>query len=97
MIYGQEEIESTTLNGILRIMRSCSKAKTVKRLVYTSTAGTITVQPQPPVSEFTEDLWSDIDLCYQHKMYGWVITLYNSPVLNSSSVIGINNVACIDM
>ncbi|XP_017254388.1 dihydroflavonol 4-reductase isoform X2 [Daucus carota subsp. sativus] len=69
----EEEIESTTLNGILSIMRSCSKAKTVKRLVYTSTTGTITVQPQPPaVSEFTEDLWSDIDLCYQHKMYGWM-------------------------
>ncbi|WOH00731.1 hypothetical protein DCAR_0520105 [Daucus carota subsp. sativus] len=67
---GEEEIEATTLNGILSIMRSCSKAKTVKRFVYTSTAGTITVQPQPPVSEFTEDLCSDIDLCYLHKMYG---------------------------
>ncbi|WOH00730.1 hypothetical protein DCAR_0520104 [Daucus carota subsp. sativus] len=69
---GEEEIDSTTLNGILSIMRSCSKAKTVKRFVYTSTTGTITVQPQPPFNEFTEDLWSDIDLCYQHKMYGWM-------------------------
>uniref|UniRef100_A0A164YC42 Dihydroflavonol 4-reductase n=1 Tax=Daucus carota subsp. sativus TaxID=79200 RepID=A0A164YC42_DAUCS len=69
---GEEEIESTTLNGILSIMRSCSKPKTVKRFVYTSTTGTITVQPQPPLHEYTEDLWTDVDLCYELKMYGWM-------------------------
>ena len=65
-------MESTTLNGILSIMRSCSKANTVKRFVYTSSTGTITVQAQPPLHEYTEDLWTDVDLCYELKMYGWV-------------------------
>ncbi|KAK1399262.1 Dihydroflavonol 4-reductase [Heracleum sosnowskyi] len=67
-----EEIESTTLNGILSVMRSCSKAKTVKRFIYTSTTSTIMLQSQPPLDEYTEDLWSDVDLCYEHKMYGWM-------------------------
>ncbi|WOH00729.1 hypothetical protein DCAR_0520103 [Daucus carota subsp. sativus] len=69
---GEEEMESTTLNGILSIMRSCSKANTVKRFVYTSSTGTITVQAQPPLHEYTEDLWTDVDLCYELKMYGWM-------------------------
>ncbi|XP_017251508.1 bifunctional dihydroflavonol 4-reductase/flavanone 4-reductase isoform X1 [Daucus carota subsp. sativus] len=67
-----EEIESTTLNGILSIMRSCSKAKTVKRFIYTSTTATILMQRQPPVDEYTEEHWSDLDLCYELKMYGWM-------------------------
>lgn len=67
-----EEIESTTLNGILSILRSCSKAKTLKRFIYTSTTGAIVVQPQPPLHEYTEDLWTDVDLCYEHKMYAWM-------------------------
>ncbi|XP_074368056.1 bifunctional dihydroflavonol 4-reductase/flavanone 4-reductase-like [Apium graveolens] len=69
---GNEEIDSTTLNGILSILRSCSKVKTLKRFIYTSSTGTIGVQPQPPLDEYTEDLWSDVDLCYQHKMTGWM-------------------------
>ncbi|KAL8148576.1 dihydroflavonol 4-reductase-like isoform X2 [Apium graveolens] len=68
---GKDETE-TTLNGILSILRSCSKAKTVKRFVYTSTIGTISVQRQPPLHEYTEDLWSDVDLCYERKMYKWM-------------------------
>ncbi|KAK1399263.1 Dihydroflavonol 4-reductase [Heracleum sosnowskyi] len=68
---GKDETE-TTVNGILSIMRSCSKAKTVKRFVYTSTIGTITMQRQPPLHEYTEDLWSDVDFCYEQKMFGWM-------------------------
>ncbi|KAM7518224.1 hypothetical protein LguiB_017186 [Lonicera macranthoides] len=44
----ENEVIKTTVNGVLNIMRSCVKAKTVKRLVYTSTTGTIVVQRQPP-------------------------------------------------
>ncbi|KAL1815783.1 hypothetical protein ACET3Z_018357 [Daucus carota] len=66
-----EEIESTTVNGILSIMRSCSKAKTVKRFVYTSSTGNIMMQRQPPVDEYTEEHWSDLDLCYELKMFAW--------------------------
>ncbi|KAK1399265.1 tetraketide alpha-pyrone reductase 1-like [Heracleum sosnowskyi] len=53
-------------------MRSCSKAKTVKRFIYTSTTSTIIMQSKPSLDEYIEDLWSDVDLCYEHKMYGWM-------------------------
>lgn len=68
-----EEINSATVNGILSIMRSCSKAKTVKRFIYTASVYTIAMQPQPVlVDEYTEDNWSDVDFCYDSKMFGWV-------------------------
>ncbi|KAA8537596.1 hypothetical protein F0562_027204 [Nyssa sinensis] len=43
----ENEVIKPTVNGVLNIMRSCSKAKTVKRLIFTSTTGTIAVQRQP--------------------------------------------------
>ncbi|KAK1397192.1 Dihydroflavonol 4-reductase [Heracleum sosnowskyi] len=68
----KEDTESATiLNGLLNVMRSCSKTKTLKRFIYTSTTGTIIMQPQPPLHEYTENLWSDVDFCYDSKMHGW--------------------------
>ncbi|XP_063949539.1 dihydroflavonol 4-reductase-like isoform X2 [Daucus carota subsp. sativus] len=66
-----EDIESTTVNGILSIMRSCTKAKTVKRFIYTSSTGTVIMQRQPPLHEYTEELWSDLDFCNETKMFAW--------------------------
>ena len=60
-----------TINGVLSIIRSCTKAKTVKRLVFTSSAGTVNVQEhQQPV--YDENNWSDLDFIYAKKMTGWV-------------------------
>ncbi|XP_058217225.1 dihydroflavonol 4-reductase-like [Rhododendron vialii] len=67
----QNEVIKPTVNGVLNIMRSCCKAKTVKRLIYTSTTGTVAVQrhPQP---EFNESFWTDIDFCKDQKMTAWM-------------------------
>lgn len=60
-----------TINGVLSIIKSCAKAKTVKRLVFTSSAGTVNVQEhQLPV--YDENNWSDLDFVYEKKMTGWV-------------------------
>lgn len=60
-----------TINGVLSIIKSCAKAKTVKRLVFTSSAGTVNVQEhQVPV--YDENNWSDLDFVYEKKMTGWV-------------------------
>ncbi|KAL1820803.1 hypothetical protein ACET3Z_015672 [Daucus carota] len=74
---GMDEIKSTTVNGMLSIMRSCSKAKTVKRFIYTASVYTVAMQPQPQPSlnEYTEDHWSDIDLCFNQKMFGWMYAI----------------------
>ena len=60
-----------TINGVLSIIRSCTKAKTVKRLVFTSSAGTVNGQEhQQPL--YDENNWSDLDFIYAKKMTGWV-------------------------
>lgn len=67
----QNEIIKPTIKGFLDIIKSCAKAKTVKKLVYTSSAGTVNVQEhQLPV--YDETSWSDIDFIYSKKMTAWV-------------------------
>ncbi|KAF2324604.1 hypothetical protein GH714_015558 [Hevea brasiliensis] len=59
------------VDGVLNIMRSCLKAKTIRRFIYTSTAGTVAIQPPPPLPEYDESFWTDVDFCYAEKMPGW--------------------------
>ncbi|XP_019182575.1 PREDICTED: dihydroflavonol 4-reductase-like [Ipomoea nil] len=67
----ENEVIKPAINGVLNIINSCVKAKTVKRLVFTSSAGTLNVQPQQkPV--YDETCWSDLDFIYAKKMTGWM-------------------------
>nr|UXM19723.1 dihydroflavonol 4-reductase 2 [Hydrangea macrophylla] len=67
----ENEVIKTTIEGVLSIIRSCVKAKTVKKLVFTSSAGTVDVQEhQKPVFDVTD--WSDLDFIYAKKMTGWM-------------------------
>ncbi|XP_057500815.1 dihydroflavonol 4-reductase-like [Actinidia eriantha] len=67
----ENEVIKPTINGVLSIIRSCIKAKTVKRLVFTSSAGTVNVQEhQQPL--YDENNWSDLDFIYAKKMTGWM-------------------------
>uniref|UniRef100_F6H062 NAD-dependent epimerase/dehydratase domain-containing protein n=1 Tax=Vitis vinifera TaxID=29760 RepID=F6H062_VITVI len=68
----ENEMIKPTVNGMLDIMRACTKAKSVKRLIYTSTTGTISTGPQPPPLEFDESFWTDIDYCKAQKMTAWM-------------------------
>lgn len=60
-----------TINGVLNVLRSCVKGKTVKRIVYTSTIGSMQIQPQPP-SEYNESLWTDVEFCRAKKIFAWM-------------------------
>lgn len=67
----QNEVIKPTIEGVLGIIKSCAKAKTVKRLVFTSSAGTVNVQEhQLPV--YNEDNWSDLDFINSKKMTAWM-------------------------
>lgn len=69
----QNEVIKPTINGLLDIMKACEKAKTVRRLVFTSSAGTVDVTENPkPVID--ETCWSDVDFCRRVNMTGWVST-----------------------
>ncbi|XP_047160387.1 dihydroflavonol 4-reductase-like [Vigna umbellata] len=67
----ESEVIKPTVNGVLDIMKACMKAKTVRRLVFTSSAGTLNViEHQKPV--FDETCWSDVEFCRRVKMTGWM-------------------------
>jgi bifunctional dihydroflavonol 4-reductase/flavanone 4-reductase len=69
----QNEVIQPTVEGMLSIMRACKDAGTVKRIVFTSSAGTVNIEEQQrPV--YDHDNWSDIDFCRRVKMTGWVCT-----------------------
>lgn len=78
----QNEVIRPTINGMLSIMRACKNAKTVRRLVFTSSAGTLDVEEhRKPV--YDETSWSDLDFVRSVKMTGWVsVTLV--PLITSS-------------
>ncbi|PON54943.1 NAD(P)-binding domain containing protein [Parasponia andersonii] len=67
----QNEVIKPTIAGMLDIMKACVDAKTVKKLVFTSSAGTVNVEPEQK-SVYDESNWSDIDFCRTVKMTGWM-------------------------
>nr|ACJ84553.1 unknown [Medicago truncatula] len=67
----EKEVINPTINGLLDIMKACKKAKTVRRLVFTSSAGTLDVTEQQN-SVIDETCWSDVEFCRRVKMTGWM-------------------------
>ncbi|KAF9610213.1 hypothetical protein IFM89_021151 [Coptis chinensis] len=66
LVKATNEVIKPTIEGMLNIMRSCVKAKTVRRLVFTSSAGTVNVQEhQQPA--YDENCWTDIEFCRTKK------------------------------
>ncbi|KAL6346305.1 hypothetical protein AAG906_033101 [Vitis piasezkii] len=59
-IFFQNEVIKPTINGVLSIIKSCAKAGSVWRLVFTSSAGTVNVEEQRR-PEYDESCWSDLD------------------------------------
>ncbi|CAL4975125.1 unnamed protein product [Urochloa decumbens] len=67
----QNEVIKPTVEGMLSIMRACKEAGTVRRVVFTSSAGTVNIEErQRPV--YDHDNWSDVDFCRRVKMTGWM-------------------------
>nr|AAF23884.2 dihydroflavanol reductase 3 [Lotus corniculatus] len=67
----ENEVIKPTINGVLDIMKACQKAKTVRRLVFTSSAGTLNVIEHQK-QMFDESCWSDVEFCRRVKMTGWM-------------------------
>lgn len=67
----QNEVIKPAINGVLDIMKACLKAKTVRRLVFTSSAGTLNVSVQQK-HVLDETCWSDVEFCQRVKMTAWV-------------------------
>ncbi|KAJ9166064.1 hypothetical protein P3X46_020863 [Hevea brasiliensis] len=67
----ENEVIRPTINGVLDILKSCVKAETVRRVVFTSSAGTVDVQ-ETPKAMYDETCWSDLDFILAKKMTGWM-------------------------
>lgn len=52
-------------------MKACDKAKTVRRIVFTSSAGTVNAEEHQK-NVYDENDWSDLDFIMSKKMTGWV-------------------------
>ena len=72
----QNEVIEPTIKGLLDIMKACVKAKSVRRIVFTSSAGTVDVAEQPKAF-YDENCWSDVEFCRRVKMTGWVSSFYH--------------------
>ncbi|KAF3446343.1 hypothetical protein FNV43_RR11522 [Rhamnella rubrinervis] len=67
----ENEVIKPTIAGLLGIMKACVQAKTVRRLVFTSSAGTVNVEEhRRPV--YDETCWSDVEFCRAKKMTAWM-------------------------
>ncbi|KAJ8772635.1 hypothetical protein K2173_027812 [Erythroxylum novogranatense] len=67
----ENEVIKPTINGVLDIMKACVKAKTVRRVVFTSSAGTVDVEEhKKPV--YDENCWCDLEFVQSVKMTGWM-------------------------
>lgn len=73
----QNEVIKPTIKGLLDIMKACVKGKSVRRIVFTSSAGTVDVAEQPK-AVYDEKCWSDVEFCRRVKMTGWVSSYYLS-------------------
>ncbi|XVF33502.1 hypothetical protein REPUB_Repub17cG0174100 [Reevesia pubescens] len=63
----EEIVTKRAVEGLLGILKASLNSKTVKRVVYTSTAGAI-LYNNKGLSENDESIWSDLDLCRSNKL-----------------------------
>ncbi|ESQ44798.1 hypothetical protein EUTSA_v10003227mg [Eutrema salsugineum] len=70
----ENEVIKPTVNGVLGIMKACVKAKTVRRIVFTSSAGTVNVEEHMK-DVYDESDWSDLNFIMSKKMTGWMYFL----------------------
>ncbi|KAL1198709.1 Dihydroflavonol 4-reductase [Cardamine amara subsp. amara] len=67
----ENEVIKPTVNGMLGVMKACAKAKTVRRVVFTSSAGTVNVEEHQK-NVYNEEDWSDLEFIMSKKMTGWM-------------------------
>ncbi|RDX60933.1 hypothetical protein CR513_60885 [Mucuna pruriens] len=67
----EEVVTKRTIDGALGILRACVNSKTVKRVVYTSSASTVSFSGAEVNDQVDESVWSDVDFLRRVKPFGW--------------------------
>lgn len=70
----ENEVIRPTVNGLLNVMRAFAKAKSVKRVVFTSSVGAMkfTDDYGNPGKIYDETCWTNVELCTRLKITGWI-------------------------
>ncbi|KAK4476522.1 hypothetical protein RD792_015678 [Penstemon davidsonii] len=66
----EEMITEKSVKGMLGILKACVDSKTVKRVVYTSSASTVMFSNERKVDVLDESLWSDVDYIRDVNLFG---------------------------
>ncbi|BAT83844.1 hypothetical protein LR48_Vigan03g067100 [Vigna angularis] len=80
----EEVVTKRAIEGTLGILKAAVKSKTVKRVVYTSSASTVSFTGPEPQDVVDESAWSDVDLLRSVKPFGWSYAV--SKVLTEKAV-----------
>lgn len=95
----EEVVTKRSIDGALGILKACLNSKTVKRVVYTSSASAVQLGKEEDVEQLDESSWSDIDYIKAVKPYGgsYMIskTLTERAVLEFSEKYGLDVVTVI--
>lgn len=67
----ENEMIKPTISGMLNVLSSCVKAGTVRRVVFTSSAGAV-IAEEHRRRVYDESCWSDVEFCRAKKMTAWM-------------------------
>lgn len=65
----QAELIEPSVKGTLNVLRSCTKAPSVKRVVLTSSMASVMMKPNIPTDCVVDETWfSDLGFCQEIKV-----------------------------
>lgn len=71
----QKDLIKPAVQGVINVLQSCVKSKSVKRVIYTSSAAAVTINNLSGSGFVLDERnWTDIDFVRDQKPLNWVIT-----------------------
>lgn len=72
----QKDMIKPAIQGVLNVLKSCVKSKSIKRVIYTSSAAAVSINNlSGPGLVMNEENWTDTDFLTKEKPFNWVTTL----------------------
>ncbi|KAG6759640.1 hypothetical protein POTOM_036124 [Populus tomentosa] len=97
LIFLLETLIDPCIKGTLNVLNSCSKASSVKRVVFTSSSSTVRYRDDTPqIFSLNESHWSDTEYCKRHNLwYAYAKTVAEKEAWRVSKENGIDLVSFI--